>query len=140
MNLLQTGNISKAGERRATMKAFMNALLASLILAAAIWAAPLLAQPETAPQAPEEDVKDFPALPGREETFGFCVGCHNFKLVAAQGMTRERWDETMTWMTQRHGMADIDGEPRALILDYLAQAFPEQKSRQPGGWQNPFSN
>lgn len=108
--------------------------------AAAIGTAPILAQSETAPQAIEEDVESFPAFPGREETFGFCTGCHNFKLVAAQGLTRERWDETMTLMTEKHGMPQIDGEPRDLILDYLAQAFPIGKSRQPGGWQNPFSN
>jgi hypothetical protein len=84
----------------------------------------------------EETAEDYADLPGRDETFAFCTGCHNFKIVAAQGMTRSRWDSTLTWMTEVHGMADIQGEPRDLILDYLAEAFPERTQR---GWQNPFA-
>lgn len=85
----------------------------------------------------DETPEDFPPGPGREETFYACVACHNFKLVAAQGLNRERWDGTLTYMTQRHGMPAIEGNDRQLILDYLAATFPERPAQRPG-WRNPF--
>jgi hypothetical protein len=85
----------------------------------------------------EEGPEQYPAGPNRDDTFYFCTACHSFKLVAAQGMSRERWDESLTWMVSRHNMPDVQGADRAKILDYLAAAFPERK-RAPGGWKNPF--
>ena len=37
--------------------------------------------------AERRDAEDLPEGPGREETFYACTACHNFKLVAAQGLT-----------------------------------------------------
>jgi len=54
-------------------------------------------------------------------------------------MDREAWDRTLAWMVERQGMADIQGEPRDLVLDYLSQAFPPKTNDQPGGWRNPFA-
>jgi hypothetical protein len=94
------------------------------------------AQPKHAkPQ--EERPEDYPDGPSREDTFYFCTACHGFKLVAAQGMSRARWNETFDVMVSRHNMPDIQGEERARMLDYLEGAFPERK--QPGGWKNPFA-
>jgi hypothetical protein len=88
----------------------------------------------------EERAEDLPAGRGRDEAFGLCTACHNFQLVAAQGMSRARWDETMTWMTVRHGMPDIQGEDRDVILDYLATHYPPRAPSGPaGGWRNPFA-
>lgn len=87
----------------------------------------------------EESPQDLPPGPGREETFYACTPCHNFKLVAAQGMSRERWDGTVTYMTERHGMPPIEGKDRKLILDYLATHFPERAPSRPG-WRNPFGS
>ena len=86
---------------------------------------------------PEEQPEQYPDGPNRENTFYFCTACHGFKIVAAQGMSRERWDESLTWMVERHKMPDVQGEDRAKILDYLAAAFPERTQR--GGWKNPFT-
>ena len=44
--------------------------------------------PQFAPR--DENPEDFPAGPGRDDTFYACTACHGFKLVAAQGMTRRR--------------------------------------------------
>lgn len=96
---------------------------ASVALAAAAQAQPADASPESLPEGP-----------GREETFYGCVGCHNFAIVAQQGMSRERWDDVLRVMTERHGMPDYDGEMRALILDYLAKHYPPRR-RAPA---NPF--
>lgn len=87
----------------------------------------------------DEQVEDLPAGPGRDETFGMCTACHGFKLVSAQGMTREKWDDTLRWMTERHNMPDIQGEDRTVILDYLAAHYPPKAPSRSGGFRNPFA-
>lgn len=91
-------------------------------------------------QPRDENEADYPDHPGRPETFGFCAACHGFRVVATQGMTRELWDSSLVWMTQRHNMPELDKADRDLILDYLAKAFPP-KSAPAGrpGWRNPFA-
>jgi hypothetical protein len=79
-----------------------------------------------------------PDHPGRDEAFGYCIGCHSFQVVGRQGMSRERWDETLTWMTARHNMPAPDAEMRKLLLDYLVAAYPEQRAST-RGWSNPFA-
>ena len=85
----------------------------------------------------EERQEDYPDAPGREQAFYACIACHGFKLVAQQGQTRQQWDDTLNWMTKRHGMPPIDGDLRKTVLDYLETAFPPRTA--PGGWKNPFS-
>jgi hypothetical protein len=85
----------------------------------------------------EEGPEQYPEHPNRDDAFYFCTACHSFKIVAAQGMSRERWDESLNWMVQRHSMPEVQGEDRNKILDYLASAFPERTER--GGWKNPFA-
>jgi hypothetical protein len=92
------------------------------------------AQPQFVPQA--EDPEGYPDGPGRDDAFYACAGCHAFKLVANQGLTRERWNETVDLMTERHGMPKLDGKDREIIVDYLAKTFPPKS--QPRGFQNPF--
>jgi mono/diheme cytochrome c family protein len=106
-----------------------------------LWAAaaPALAQQPPAAFAPrEERLEDLPAGAGREETFGLCTACHGYRLVANQGQTREQWDATLAWMTERHNMPDVQGAERGLILDYLATHHPP-KAPQRGGFRNPFA-
>jgi mono/diheme cytochrome c family protein len=87
--------------------------------------------------ASEERPEDFPEGAGRDEAFYACVACHNFKLVAAQGMSRAKWDETLTWMTTRHNMPELSGKDRTVVLDYLEKNYPAKPAA--GGWKNPFS-
>ena len=62
--------------------------------------------------------------PGREAVFYSCNGCHSLMLVTQQGMSRDRWDETLEWMVEEQGMNEIqDTTTRDLILDYLARHF-----------------
>lgn len=84
----------------------------------------------------EEEPEQYPAHPSRDDAFYFCTACHSFRIVAAQGLSRERWDESLDWMVQRHNMPDVQGEDRNKILDYLASAFPERRDRT---WKNPFA-
>jgi hypothetical protein len=83
-----------------------------------------------------EDPESFPDGPGRDDAFYACGACHAFKLVASQGFSRERWDETINLMTERHGMPKLEGKDRELILNYLAKTYPPKM--QPRGFQNPF--
>ena len=103
-------------------------LLASLTLGGAASAQ----QPE-----PVDDPAAYPDHPGREETVGFCTACHGFGIVAAQGMSRERWNETLDVMVTRHNMPDVQGADREKVLDYLAGAFPQRTQRP--GWKSPFA-
>lgn len=85
----------------------------------------------------EEAPEQFPAGPNRDETFYTCTACHNFKLVAAQGMNRRQWNESIDLMISRHGMPALDDKERTVVLNYLETAFP-QRAPSGGGWQNPF--
>lgn len=60
---------------------------------------------------------------GAEETYIYCAACHSERLVAQQGLTRERWDELLVWMVEKQGMHPIDEPERSLILDYLAENY-----------------
>ena len=105
----------------------------ALVLAGTAWAQ----QPAFTPR--DETPEEFTPGAGRADTFYACTACHNFKLVAQQGMSRRQWDETITLMTQRHGMPLLDDKDREVVLNYLETAYPP---RAPAGrgWQNPFLN
>ena len=90
----------------------------------------------TIPAAAQESPDAFPPGPHRDETFYFCTACHGAALVTRQGMTRDRWDTTLTWMTEKHAMPDLVGDDRRDTLDYLAQAFPPKPSTT---WKSPFA-
>ncbi|MBM3509356.1 MAG: hypothetical protein FJX61_04340 [Alphaproteobacteria bacterium] len=76
----------------------------------------------TADDAPE----NWPDGKGRDETFYFCTACHGFRIVAQQGLSRERWSEALDWMVVQHKMPALAGAERETILDYLAQTFPSR--------------
>jgi hypothetical protein len=84
----------------------------------------------------DESPADYPAGPGRDQTFYTCTPCHGFKLVAQQGQSRGQWDDTLDFMTQRFSMPKLEGDDRKAVLDYLAAAFPPRRAT--GGWQIPF--
>jgi cytochrome c553 len=116
-------------------------MLASFVLAVGLIglvSPPASAQAATGLRHQDETPEQYPAGPNRAEAFYFCTACHGFRIVAAQGMSRARWDESLTWMTERHNMPKLEGEEREKILDYLATAFPERQ-RSPGGWRTPFA-
>lgn len=107
--------------------------------AAALLGAFLATASAQTPMAVEETPESLPDFPGREETFGYCVGCHSFKVVGRQGMDRSRWDDTLNWMTEKHAMPAPDAEMRKVLIDYLALAYPIKAPTQAGGWVSPFA-
>lgn len=79
-------------------------------------------------QDPDEALlASLPEGPGKEETFYACHGCHSFRLVVQQGLSRARWDKTLDWMVEEQGMPEL-GEDRTLILDYLAEHYNETRA------------
>lgn len=107
-------------------------LLAAFVVLASL---PASAQSTFTPR--EENPEDFPAGEGRDATFYTCTACHGFRIVAAQGMTRRQWEDSINWMSERHGMPVLEGNDRKVVLDYLEATFPPRT--RPGGWQNPFA-
>jgi hypothetical protein len=75
---------------------------------------------------------------GRSEVFGYCTACHNTALIRRSAFTRERWDELMDWMAEKHGMNPLEGEFRDTIVDYLAKHYGPRTRGPRGG--NPFLN
>jgi hypothetical protein len=106
----------------------------ALLLGAALLAAPALAQ-----TIEPSDPADYPDAPGREETVMFCGSCHSFKIVAAQGMSRDQWNETLKWMVTRHNMPELEGKELDTVLTYLERALPPKPAGGRPGWTNPFA-
>lgn len=67
--------------------------------------------------------EDFGGLPegeGRALVHVVCDGCHSIKLVVQQGLSRDSWAESLDWMVEEQGMAEMDSETYAIVLDYLS--------------------
>jgi hypothetical protein len=109
------------------------AVAASMLLLAATGA---VAQAQTFTPR-DESPEEFPAGPGRDETFYACTACHGFKLVAQQGLNRRQWEESLDWMTVKHGMPKLDDADRKTVLDYLEATYPPRAPAGRGS-PNPF--
>lgn len=112
-------------------------MLLSGVATVAIFAVSGMAQQATFTPR-DESPEEFVAAPGRDETFYACTACHNFKLVAQQGMNRRQWEDILVVMRDKHGMPELDAKDREVVLSYLEAAYP-QRVQERGGWQNPFS-
>ncbi|HEY8613768.1 MAG TPA: hypothetical protein VIL69_21105 [Roseomonas sp.] len=88
-------------------------------------------------QNPPETEDVLPAGHGREEVFAFCTACHSTAIIRRSGFSRARWDELMDWMTEKQGMAPLEGEMRTLVVNYLAQHYPPRRGPRNA---NPFLN
>ena len=86
----------------------------------------------------QEEEAVLPEGEGRSEVFGYCTACHNTALIRRSAFTRERWDELMDWMAEKHGMNPLEGEFRDTIVDYLARHYGPRARGPRGG--NPFLN
>ena len=117
------------------MRSVVSVIIAAMLSAVAVHA--ISAQPRAFTPR-EESPEEFAAGSGRDETFYTCTACHNFKLVAQQGMSRRQWDETITLMNDKHNMPKLDAKEREVVLNYLETAYPARVQER--GWQNPFLN
>ena len=87
----------------------------------------------------DENPEEFPAGPGRDDTFYACTACHGFKLIAQQGMNRRQWEDSLQLMVDKHGMPQLPAKDRDIVLNYLETTFPPRAPTNRGGWQNPFA-
>jgi len=93
-------------------------------LACALSAALTVAAASAPPAVGQDDEGNIALLPdaeGRDITYVICSGCHSIRLVAQQGLTRKAWAESLEWMVEEQGMAELDPETHAIVLDYLAE-------------------
>ena len=51
-----------------------------------------------------------------------CLGCHSAKLIVQNRMTKEKWNETITWMQETQGLWNL-GKDHHLVVDYLATNY-----------------
>lgn len=96
------------------------------------------AQPSKTFVPRDENPEEFPAGPGRDETFYACTACHGFKLVAQQGMARWQWEDSVELMVKKHGMNPLEGDDLKLVLDYLETTYPPRAPAGGRGAPNPF--
>ena len=73
----------------------------------------------------DESPEEFAAGPGRDETFYTCTACHNFKLVAQQGMNRRQWNEIIDVMNEKHGMPKLDAKERGVRFQFRNWEFAQ---------------
>ncbi|MCR9982563.1 c-type cytochrome [Vibrio diabolicus] len=52
-----------------------------------------------------------------------CSACHSLHMVTQQGLSRQRWDETLDWMIEEQGMDELPGNDREAILKYLSTYY-----------------
>src|SRR5690349_17473390 len=126
-----------AGSQGIAAARLARRLASSALLAVALVTSAQAQQPRTFTPT-DESPDDLPPGNGRDETFYLCTACHGFKIVAQQGMTRAQWDDSLNWMTTRHGMNPLEGADRGLVLDYLEAHYPPTAPAGGRGSPNPF--
>lgn len=102
----------------------MGAVLRRVLLALIISLGGIL------PAGAQDDYEALPDGEGKDMVYGICSGCHSLKLVMQQGMTRKKWDETLEWMVEKQGMAELDPETEEIVLDYLAQHYGVDRAKE----------
>ncbi len=70
-------------------------------------------------------IEALPEGPGREVVFYTCSACHSLQLMVKQRLNADRWDQLITWMVTENRMPEPTPETRAVLVNYLATAFPE---------------
>ncbi|MXQ11738.1 hypothetical protein [Microvirga makkahensis] len=79
------------------------------------------------PAVQAQDERALPAGPGPDETVAWCSGCQSRALVMRQGMSRERWNDIITWMVENETMRKPCDEQRKVLLVYLSARFGAAK-------------
>lgn len=80
--------------------------------------------------AEEDELGGIPRGPGAEETYYLCSACHSFRLVAQQGLSRERWAEALVWMVEEQEMEQPEPADLELMIAYLTKYYgPDRLAR-----------
>ncbi len=69
--------------------------------------------------------------PGLAAVERHCTNCHSTRLIIQNRMSRERWEDNITWMQETQGLWDL-GSDHDIVIDYLATHYvPTQSGRRP---------
>lgn len=96
------------------------------------------AEPEPKPDAIEKQFGLKPG-PGRQLVLGHCLPCHSTAIVAANHLSRERWEDLIRQMQEKNGMQPINAETRRQILDYLEIAQRPEDAGLNAGKETPWA-
>ena len=76
------------------------------------------------------DPVDFGGLPegdAQAEVYGVCSACHSLMIVQQQGLSKQSWLDTLDWMIEEQGMAELPEEMLDRIAGYLAEHYGEDR-------------
>ncbi len=76
------------------------------------------------------DPADFGGLPegdAQAEVYGVCSACHSLMIVQQQGLSKQSWLDTLDWMIEEQGMAELPEEMLDRIAGYLAEHYGEDR-------------
>lgn len=79
--------------------------------------------------AQAEDDADLAAMPdgdGKDFVYLVCADCHSMTHVLQKKYSRAGWRAAVKRMTVDFGMAALDRDETALVLDYLTQASQQR--------------
>ncbi len=57
---------------------------------------------------------------GRDQVLENCTACHSATIILQNHMSMKQWDQTLTWMQEKHGLLDLEPKLRKTILQYLS--------------------
>ena len=63
----------------------------------------------------------------RDFIFMNCIRCHSDKIICQQNLNKKRWDQTITWMEEKHNLVINPPNIRPQIISYLHKHFGEKK-------------
>ena len=87
----------------------------------------------------EANVMGLKPGPGRTLVIANCIPCHSTAIIAANHLTREQWDRTITKMESVNGMRALTPEVRQQVLDYLGQTQRPADRDLDAGKQSPWA-
>ena len=72
------------------------------------------------------DPADFGGLPDGDaqvEVYGVCSACHSLMIVQQQGLSEQSWRDTLDWMIEEQGMAQLPEDMLDRIAVYLGKHY-----------------
>lgn len=67
---------------------------------------------------------------GWQDVRSYCGSCHSLALVVSQRASRASWQQTLRSMRRLHNMVALPTRTEARIVDYLAEHYAIETSRQ----------
>lgn len=85
----------------------------------------------TSPVLAEDDPDYLAMIDGDGKDFAYlvCSDCHAMQHVLQKRYSRRGWRDAITRMTLAFGMAELEADERALILDYLSRYYSPGSAR-----------